>query len=205
MKKTIRILGVAAFLMTILALTAFAGTWRSDSRGWWWDEGNGTYPAGCWAWCDGNYDGTAECYYFDNNGYCLMNTRTPDGYYVNSSGAWVENGVVQTQYVGVQTPAYNVPEVPVSQGVAQGYNLAGYQSLVTSDEGTDFGYLNLEANGTGVIQIGYDSPQYQLTWTRSEDTIRLKYGFDTHTAYYYEDLGQIRLPLGDYVYYFEVV
>jgi len=37
----------------------------------------------------------------DGNGYMLANTTTPDGYTVNASGAWVSNGTVQTQNVGV--------------------------------------------------------------------------------------------------------
>ena len=39
----------------------------------------------------------AECYYFDGNGYMAANTTTPDGYTVDGSGAWVVDGVVQTQ------------------------------------------------------------------------------------------------------------
>ena len=52
------------------------------------------YPR--WAsWLDGNDDGIAECYCFDWEGYLYMNGWTPDGYYVNSDGAWTVNGVVQ--------------------------------------------------------------------------------------------------------------
>lgn len=39
----------------------------------------------------------AECYYFGPDGYCLINTTTPDGYTVNADGAWVVNGVIQTK------------------------------------------------------------------------------------------------------------
>ena len=79
------------------SITAFAGTWKLDAKGWWWDNGNGTWPAGCWQWCDGNGDGIAECYYFDANGYCQLGGTTPDGYTVNNDGAWTVNGVVQTK------------------------------------------------------------------------------------------------------------
>ena len=47
------------------------------------------------SWLDGNDDGIAECYCFDWEGYLYMNGWTPDGYYVNSDGAWTVNGVVQ--------------------------------------------------------------------------------------------------------------
>ena len=47
--------------------------------------------------------GPAECYYFDWNGYCLLNTVTPDGYRVNENGAWIVDGVVQVQTTEQQT------------------------------------------------------------------------------------------------------
>lgn len=53
--------------------------------------------AGQWQWQDVNGDGISECYYYDDNGTMLTNTTTPDGYTVDSNGAWIVNGVVQTQ------------------------------------------------------------------------------------------------------------
>lgn len=91
---------VATLLCTgILAMSAYAGSWIKNTTGWWYDYGNGTWPSNSWQWIDGNNDGVAECYYFDRFGYCLMNTTSPDGYQVNGSGAWVENGAVQTRNV----------------------------------------------------------------------------------------------------------
>ena len=96
MKKFIGLVAVAAF-SSIMASSAMAGTWKQNNVGWWFDNGNGTYPASTWQWIDGNNDGIAECYYFDRAGYMLANTSTPDGYQVNASGAWVQNGAVQTK------------------------------------------------------------------------------------------------------------
>ena len=92
---------VSTVLVAMAAsFTAMAGTWKSDSNGWWYDEGNGSYPKSTWSWIDGNNDGVSECYYFDSDGYCLINTLTPDNYYVDQNGAWVVNGVVQTKATG---------------------------------------------------------------------------------------------------------
>lgn len=89
------------------ASTAFAGTWSvgagDNQNKWWYDNGDGTYVQNSWQWIDGNGDGIAESYYFDANGWLLTNTTTPDGYTVNANGAWVENGVVKTQNVAVET------------------------------------------------------------------------------------------------------
>lgn len=98
MKKLIGFAAVAAF-SSVMAFSAMAGVWKQDNVGWWYDNGNGTYPSNSWQWIDGDNNGTAECYYFDRTGYMLANTTTPDGYQVNSSGAWVENGTVKTRNV----------------------------------------------------------------------------------------------------------
>lgn len=101
-KAGLRVLSAAAMMSMLASTTAFAGQWQKNDSGWWYDNGNGTWPAATWQWIDGNNDGTSECYYFDSNGYMLSNTTTPDGYMVNADGAWTENGVVQLQ--SISTP-----------------------------------------------------------------------------------------------------
>lgn len=63
--------------------------------------------AGQWQWQDVNGDGISECYYYDDNGAMLTNTTTPDGYTVDSNGAWVVNGAVQTQTSGTASNTAN--------------------------------------------------------------------------------------------------
>lgn len=77
----------------------YAGVWKQDSVGWWFDNGDGTWPAGTWKWIDGNVDGIAECYYFTSNGYMVYSIVTKDGYEVNRHGAWVIDGAVQKKQV----------------------------------------------------------------------------------------------------------
>ena len=99
MRKAMTFVLAGAFA-AMMSVTAFAGEWKQDAAGWWFDNGNGTWPANAWQWIDGNKDGTAECYYFNQNGYALMNSATPDGYEVDGNGAWIVNGIVQTKYIG---------------------------------------------------------------------------------------------------------
>lgn len=82
-------------------MPAFTGVWRKgvSKDAWWYDNQDGSYLKDGWHWVDGNNDGVAECYYFDNSGWILANTKTPDGYDVNTDGAWVVNGMVQTKSV----------------------------------------------------------------------------------------------------------
>lgn len=106
--KAIKLVLSTAVFMAAFAVNVYAGHWAQDSTGWWYDWGNGSWPSSSWQWIDGNSDGVAECYYFDRFGYCMINTTTPDNYQVNASGAWVENGVVQTRNVGVQKSSNSI-------------------------------------------------------------------------------------------------
>ena len=77
----------------------FASGWTKgiSKNAWWYDFGNGDYFKSSWQWIDGNQDGIAECYCFDENGWMYENTITPDGYTVNENGAWTINNIVQTK------------------------------------------------------------------------------------------------------------
>ena len=92
-------------LMLTMGITVFAGEWKHDSVGWWFSNGSNSYPASQWMWIDGNNDGTAECYYFNQAGYLLVNTTTPDGYMVNDDGAWIVGGLIQTKQTGNSNPS----------------------------------------------------------------------------------------------------
>lgn len=58
---------LAGVMISAFSIPAYAGSWQSDSTGWWWQNDDGSYPANSWQWLDGNNDGTAECYYFDGS------------------------------------------------------------------------------------------------------------------------------------------
>ena len=95
-KNIVKVLATTAMLSMLASTTAFAGQWKSDANGWWYQNDDGSYPKNTWQWIDGNKDGISESYYFNENGYLLTNT-TKDGCTVNGDGAWTVNGVVQTQ------------------------------------------------------------------------------------------------------------
>lgn len=102
MKKKWLITGtLSAGLVLTGAPAALAGEWKQDAQGWWWQNDDGTYPVNEWQWLDGNQDQIAECYYFNESGYLLTNTITPDHYMVNANGEWVLDGVLQIQTAGI--------------------------------------------------------------------------------------------------------
>ena len=106
MFKRLALMTMAA---TILAATpAYAGQWMQDGNGWWWQNDDGSYPTAKWQWIDGNADGISERYYFNENGYILANTLTPDGNQVNADGAWIINGSVQHQNESASLPISSI-------------------------------------------------------------------------------------------------
>ena len=48
---------LAASLSMAAALPVFAGQWEKNGTGWWYNYGDGTYPANTWEWIDSDQDG----------------------------------------------------------------------------------------------------------------------------------------------------
>lgn len=96
---SVSVVAVSAFLA--LPVMAADAQWKRNDKGWWYEEANGAYPTSQWKLINNKW------YYFDNIGYMLENrwvgnyyvgadgamlvsTSTPDGYYVDATGKWVE-------------------------------------------------------------------------------------------------------------------
>lgn len=87
---------IVTMTATVLAATpAYAGQWMQNGNGWWWQNDDGSYPFLTWAWIDGNHDGAAENYFFDDKGYLSLDTSAQD-LMVNENGALIYNGGVCT-------------------------------------------------------------------------------------------------------------
>lgn len=91
-KNLIRILSLASLLTISISSLTFAGEWKLDNNGWWYQNHDGTYKTDGCQYIDGNHDGIAELYYFDKNGYLFPNTETPSGWKVNSDGIITDRG-----------------------------------------------------------------------------------------------------------------
>lgn len=96
-RNLITAIAAAAMMTLTMSMSAYAGQWQQNETGWWYDNGDGTYAHTGWYWIDGNNDGVAECYFFDQNGYMMRNAHSGDGFWVNENGAWTVDGVVQTK------------------------------------------------------------------------------------------------------------
>lgn len=69
--------------------------WQKDANGWQYRKADGQYCANGWFWVfDSSIQGM-KCYYFNPQGYLLLNGTAPDGYQVNANGEWIQDGAVQ--------------------------------------------------------------------------------------------------------------
>ena len=88
-KQIVRIVVMTAAMTACMTISALAEGWKTDHSGRWYENSDGSYPRNQWQWIDNDGDGMSECYYFDENGYVLVNATTPDGCEVHGIGAWV--------------------------------------------------------------------------------------------------------------------
>ena len=141
MNKKISILALSGALALGSAATSYAG-WQQDTTGYWWRNEDGSYLTNGWHWLDGNGDGISECYYFDGNGYMASNTTTPDGYTVDGSGAWVLDGVVQTQGAG---------QASQEEAELDTYSFVVGDKIIRGDDGNtgDFSIIMTNLDGSG--------------------------------------------------------
>ena len=202
MKKILRLLTVTSLLSISMASAAFAGTWKQNDHGWWWQEKDKTYPSSTWEWIDSDGDGMAECYYFDENGYLLTGTTTPDGYTVNESGAWVDQGLVRQRATNPFTAQ------AVNQKGKALYEEAGQKTseLPGLDVNTDlwmtFSYEGLELSASEHTHLKYhdlNTPNMEFLLVTTSSMFGLdmtETSFYTGGCYYSDDYGKYKMYIG---------
>ena len=98
--KKLAAIALSAVLALSLSVPAFAGAWKNDGIGWWYQKDDGSYPANQWFqesgdWYFFNYLGYRVdnawigFYYLGKDGKMLHDTVTPDGHRVGSAGKWL--------------------------------------------------------------------------------------------------------------------
>lgn len=74
--------------LTGKSISSVSGTWKVDSKGWWYKYSDGTWPTG-WAKLPvGNNDSTLAWFLFNSEGYMEVQWKNPDGnwYYLGEEG-----------------------------------------------------------------------------------------------------------------------
>lgn len=186
-------------------LTSNAGVWKSEEQNrWWYDNEDGTYANGGWYWIDGNNDKIEECYYFDENGWLLADTVTPDGYQVNNIGQWIVNEEVKSRVnenskfvnnsrkENVKIKSIGVQEVgrPTWVGIPKAYTRNGkLKTVIKLDKKTTL-IPTFIYNEKGYLIDMYDyssSEAYDIS-SRKAITVERKYNRE---MYSYDDNGRI--------------
>jgi len=163
-------------MIWLFPIIALAG-WEHDDTGTRYKNEEGTYKTG---WHQ-DYDG--HWYYLDDNmGYLLTATTTPDGYYVNESGAWVADGG-NNQNMGTYNNKTDFEVSAYSFGPST-YKQFGYTLPVTVH------YNNSYASGDGrtitISNLGVSKEGALFAeFSISEDNYR--YNFNVITRYIAED------------------
>ena len=96
---------IFAFVISLkfFTINAFSLVVKQDPIGIYCIKDNGIRAISEWVEIDFEGDNYLEYYYFDSNGYLIMNGITSDGYTVNERGQWIENGIVQRKYYAIPT------------------------------------------------------------------------------------------------------
>ena len=180
-----KVLVTAAIMTAAMNMTVFAAGWQQNANGWWYatNESGTEWYADGWQWIDGNQDGTAECYYFDENGYILANTVTPDGYWVNADGAWIIDGQVQTAQV-----SSSEEEFPLIPGEYYNTYLGAQMYIeyytdsdvvvanIVAGDGTNFSLYQVREEGnTYIFSDGYSGDTYDII-VHADDSVELYSG-----------------------------
>ena len=90
-KKAMAVALTAGMLASTAVTPVMAATqgWKQNSKGWWYQNADGSYPANKWEKINGKW------YYFNANGYMLANAWAKDSkglwYYVGADGAMKTN------------------------------------------------------------------------------------------------------------------
>ena len=185
MKKKI-VAAMAIMVSLAITIPAYAGSWVQDARGWWYQKDNGSYAHDCWRWIDRNNDGMAEEYFFNAEGYLLVNTTTPDGKRVDGNGARIdwEGKAVQKPVSGLvnaETTVTMKNGVPfyteeVSTWDAAGQNTNGTATVETEDFTDEelanriIELVNEEREKRGIAPLSVNDELMENAAVRAEET-----------------------------------
>ena len=154
--KTSTAFCIGLVIAAAAALPAYAGTWRQNASGWWYQNDDGTCPAGGWQWIDSDGDGTAECYYFYSGGYLARN-NVIDGYHVNEAGQWTVDSIVQRMTLPGQAATATASSAEASTPEAS--SAASSAEASSASSGRDMSYAEY---CRGVNSLWADATEYGI-------------------------------------------
>ncbi len=144
MKKA-KLLLATLTMSVILSMTALAGEWKHDSKGWWYRNDDGTYPTSSWVadgkdWYYVDAEGTMQTedlvdgqitYHFDESGKCT----NPFGNTIyNADGSIDYSNWVPTSYGSIEGFIDDVENGNVVCINGQYYTSPEYNNMISNEE-----------------------------------------------------------------------
>lgn len=176
---------IFAFVISLkfFTINAFSLVVQQDPIGIYCIKDNGIRAISEWVEIDFEGDNYLEYYYFDSNGYLIMNGITPDGYTVNERGQWIDKGIVQRKY-------YEIPTSKKITNESNNANIKRDQSRLRNDDKSYFFVIalaiviliiflyikSLSSDNTQYKRKNYDNynapyqPNYSRNTTINNDT-----------------------------------
>lgn len=139
-----KVIFIAIGISLIMSNFSYAG-WKQDNGKWWYQNADGGYTVNGWQSINDEY------YYFDSAGYMLSDTKTPDGYYVNSDGKWEQRGTIEKNdaladfKAGYENGDHDLLNQSVSSDKYDGkaYWIEGYIKEISSLDNTGKSYYSI--------------------------------------------------------------
>ena len=132
MKKAKLLLAVLGTTAT-MSMTSFAGEWKQDTSGWWYQNDDGSYLTNQWFQ---DFDG--KWYYLNESGYMLTNGTAPDGRSVGADGVWVDTVSGEPKNVLYEIDSWLIRDV-WNNGFCDFYHYE-YDGLSSTGESIDINY-----------------------------------------------------------------
>lgn len=187
MKKIKKIL-LPVFAVVVMAATLStsaieaSAVWKSDEKGYWWQESDGTYPKNEWKKISGSW------YYFDGEGYRVTGLHEIDGY----KFFFHEDGKMAVGWTRIDDGTWE------------------YFALYGSDTVPQGSWMDRKSYETGTLK-GVDVSRYQgdIDWEKVKaDDISFaiikaggyRYWKDAKFEYNISEANRLGIPVGVYYY-----
>lgn len=146
------ILSIILFSM-VLTFSSFAGEWKQDDNGWRYQNDDNSYKTGWHQDVDGKW------YYLDfESGYMLVNSKTPDGFFVDNKGVWMEKQ--EKEYESYNYDKETKIEITAYENGPRSIKELGYSLPVTVYYNNEYIFKNGEKVNINGIETSKEGVAY---------------------------------------------
>ncbi|WP_432626480.1 hypothetical protein [Brotaphodocola sp.] len=184
MKKRFLSMAAVAFALSIsTGMTAFAGSWKSDENGKYYENDNGSRPVYA-GWFTDPADGVM--YYMDPDGYAMTNTKV-EGYRLDDEGRRIEKTEEEIQREAARKAELASRPSPAKKAAAAEVAADAAKNAVAA---TTTGRTSYQSEmkvfmDKYFIEAGKACTNTDITGTTDEDNTEITYAFKTSDGYHF--------------------